>query len=210
MASSTVLIDHHHAPFQFLLTRGSVFKSVALIVLIIAGIWWFLGRKTERSIEERILQLLRSEDTCLLVTDRLTQQVIVHVDENHLLRGRRTGFVTARVRAWGGLDMSKISRSDLRKNGAVIEIIVPKPEIFDIAVESKSMRFVTKMTGIQIAHDYLKGRNLREELMRKIEETARNEIGRNTYLPPREKLLSRLNSHLGELMAELGVTIRFR
>jgi len=193
-----------HSTTQFLL------RTATAAVLIGLGVWLALGlwRLPATRVDERTtLSILRSEAMAFLVTRRLATQIVVEYEESDWL-GEWRGVLWATVRMYHGVDLKKIEASDIRREGDVIHVRLPQPELLDFCVEPGSVGVLTKSTAIPRVLSILRNGH-RRQLEQALQQRALEFAGRQGMLPTREEIVRQLNTAVSALSASTGVTIRF-
>ena len=185
--------------------------TVTVLTITAMGVWLIPKPVTPHVPEMRtVLDILRSEQVQLLVTDRLAEQVNLAVDDSTLLLGRREGFLTATVRVYYGVDVGRITPAEVEIRSYPIAVRLPEPEVIGVAVDLESIKFITKTSGLNLINDYLNNRNLREDLIRQLQRRAICQLQSRGVLPDRAALVARLNEKSGRLLAGSPVPIRFQ
>lgn len=162
------------------------------------------------SLETRALDMLRREPLRFLVTDRVVAQVVVESRGNSLVLGRREGYLIAEVSLYFGVDLGKLSREDVARDGTRLVVAVPEPEELDFAVDLDSMRYLAKRSGLQVAADWLLDRDQEAELRSRFRAAARDYLRDERLLPTREEVVGRLNESGSVVSGRLGVDVLFR
>lgn len=185
--------------------------AVTVLTITAMGVW-LISKPVTPPVPATfaILSLLRSEQVQLLVTDRLVEQINLFIDDSTLALGCRKGLLTAPARVYFGIDVAKIGPGDIDVRTVPIIVHVPEPEVIDIAVDSEAVQFMTKMSGLNVINDYLNNRNLREDLLHKLQRQAVCQLQSRGALPDRAALVARLNEQSGRLFAGSPVPIRFQ
>jgi hypothetical protein len=191
---------------------------LALVVSFTAVPTWtarWMRAKTEPTTPDwagaqaRALTVLRSDALAFLVTDRLVTQVVTSSDENSALLGRREGYLVATVRLYYGVDLEHLSPANLRREVEGIVVTVPEPRELDFAVDMPSLRFMSKRNVTMAIADWLRGRDLENELRSKLRADALAFMKSQDLIPARGSIVTRLNAWAPVLSEAVGVNVRF-
>jgi len=156
--------------------------------------------------EKTAISLLRSEAMAFLVTRRLTTQVVVeHIESSWFADWR--GVLWATVRIHYGVDLQKIGMDDIRREGDVLIVTLPEPELLDFSLVPGSVGSLSKSTAIAKIEDIMKNgqRRLLEERLR---DQALEFARQHDQMPSREQIVQQLNAAAAPLMGA-GVELRF-
>ena len=193
-----------HSTTEFLL------RTVAAALLLGLGVWLALSlwQLPATRIDERTtLSILRSEAMTFLVTRRLATQIVVEYEESDWL-GEWRGVLWATVRMYHGVDLKKIEPNDIHREGDVIFVRLPQPELLDFCVEPGSVGVLTKSTAVPKVLSILRNGH-RKQLEKALRQRALEFAGRQGMLPTREEIVWQLNTAMLALTVPAGVNIRF-
>ncbi|KPK63656.1 MAG: hypothetical protein AMK73_04970 [Planctomycetes bacterium SM23_32] len=178
--------------------------AAALLLLPRGMVQW---ERVERS----TLEFLRSEEVMFLVTDRVVTRVDVVARDGSLLMGWQEGVLIGTVEFLCGVDLNKLTAGDVRREGDRLLVTVPEPEVLQVAVDTDSLSFFEKKSGLLAVKQYLARQDTRQELTARLEERAREFISEEGLLPERADLVERLNDLVAPLLAShLSVAVEFR
>jgi hypothetical protein len=163
-----------------------------------------------KRIEAATLSILKGENLAFLVTDKLTSQITVEVDEHSPLLGRREGVLIGTVTLYYGVDVQALDASCLSQAGGRMIVRLPEPRELDFALDPASFRYITKRSGWNVVVDYVRNRDLEAELRRDIHRHALAFFAQKQLLPTRAKIVHQLNELATPLSRELGVPIVFQ
>jgi hypothetical protein len=139
------------------------------------------------------LTLLRSEPMLFLVTRRGSSQVLVHHTETRWW-GDWQGVLWATVHWRWGVDLSELTRDDLRRAGRTFVVRLPEPALLDFGIEPGSMGMLSKSTALPKLRD-LAGSGLHRQVLEDhLREAMLHFAHRHNLLPDRQELLERLNA----------------
>jgi hypothetical protein len=188
--------------------------AAVLLVAIGAGVGMWLGGRsvnplTRRTVDEKVtLSLLRSEALAFLVTRRTVTQIVVEYEESDLL-GEWRGVLWATVSWRWGVDMTRITEKDIRRQGQVIVCRLPEPQLLDFALEPGSVGFMSRSTAVPKLLDLARGGEQRRKLEECLRTRAMEFAGRQGLCPSREEVVRQLNDAAGAIRQAAGVEIRF-
>ncbi|MDD3154917.1 MAG: DUF4230 domain-containing protein [Victivallaceae bacterium] len=191
-------------------------RWILLLILLgaaAAGGFYLHMRLTVPSDERRIqatVAILRSEELAFLAVEREHTLSVVEIRENDPIFGGRHGTVMAEIAVVYGFDLKKISAKDVTvEKGRKLRIQLPPPEVLSCSVEPSSIRYYTKLSGLQFLRDQVIGRNLRDELNRELALRGIRSIRARGSLPDRAKLIRRFNFFLGPLFEKQQIKVVF-
>lgn len=156
------------------------------------------------------LKVLRSQQLAFFATDRIVTQVVVEKREDHPLLGTSECFLVGVVRYYHGLDLAKLSREAVKRDGDAVIVHVPEPKELDFGVDLESVRVISKRSGLIVIRDWASGRDHRRELRKDFAQAARAFLRREGLVPKRAEIIRRLNSYAPVLSAKLGAKVVFR
>ncbi|MFO8056963.1 MAG: DUF4230 domain-containing protein, partial [bacterium] len=163
----------------FLVALALVVLSPSISPVIKSLVAW-------QQVQEQTLEVLHREQLNFLVTDRIVTQTIVESEENNLFLGKRHGYMIAKVSLYYGVDLGKVSREDISREGTQIFISIPDPEELTFSVDLESMRYLTKRSGLQVLTDWAMDRNQKAELRSQFKGATYHFLRQEDLLPERE------------------------
>ena len=191
--------------------RGAAAMNSALWAILVIGlaaaVAVYLRQSSAKTREEATLSLLHSEPMAFLVARRCVTQIVVEVETGDWL-GNWRGVLWATVQFHYGLDLKKVRPEDVRRQGDVIIVRLPEPELLDFAVEPGSEGFLSKSTAIPKIVDLLRNGH-RREMEQRLRQRALEFAGRQGLLPEREELVRELNAAAAALGMGAPVTLLF-
>ena len=192
--------------------RYAVILLVAIVLFAVAPRVHALARSlfALRHVQTRALEILRREQLRFLVTDRVVAQVVVEADRNSPVLGKREGYLIAKAALYFGVDLGKLSKEDVVRDGKRVVVTIPEPEELEFSVDLDSMRYLTKRSGLQAATDWLLDRDQKAELRSQFRAAAHSYLRDEELLPTRQEIVGRLNEFRGVIGGSLGVEVLFR
>ena len=169
-----------------------------------------LSQPARTSPERQVFQLLRSESLSFLVTERLTSQITVEIDDSGLLMGTSNGTLTGVVRMYYGVDLGRLTPANVKMEGGGCVVVLPEPEVLDFAVDVSSLRFKTRRSLLRVIGDRLGNHDLRADLQNRFRSASDRFFREQSLLPDRSTLCARLNDHAQSWMGRVGVPVSFR
>ena len=199
-------------------TMGRVLRSLlGLLALVAVGAGVAVGLRcapkgllSTKVDLNAALTALRNEELTFLVTDRVVTQVVVERHEHSLLLGEGKGYIIGLVRFHFGLDLASLPKEAIQRDGDTLVVTVPEPKELDFSVDLRTLRYITKRSGLLAIRDWMTGANTRRELREAFHDAAQSFVRKEGLAPTREALVHRLNRYAPVLKARLGVTVRFR
>ena len=195
---------------RFLLRLLSGFILVAAVVtaaFVAASRWWNPGPVSP---ERQVYNLLKSDAMAFLVTQRLTSQITVEVDESSLWLGSSRGTLTGIVRMYYGVDLEQLTPGSVHREGDVCVVDLPEPAVLDFAVDVGTLSFRTERSILQIVGDRLRGHDLRGDLQTRFRSAAEAYFREQELMPDRATLCARLTEHSESWSGRVGAEVRFR
>lgn len=198
------------------LPGAKIITGLLWVVLLAGLLAWLVLRflpsvadlKPQTQVEEHIsLSVLHSETLAFLVTRRNVMQVVVEHGESNWL-GQWRGVLWAVVTLRHGVDLTKITAQDIRRDGGVTIVKLPEPEVLDFALEPGSIGFLAKSTAVPKVEDLLHNGH-RQLLEDRLRQSALEFVRQRDLLPTRAELVDQLNDAVGLLASEGGVRLRF-
>ena len=185
-----------------------------LWTIILAGAtFWIVANYLAPSLpgsvveEETTLSILRSQALTFLVTRRTAAQIVVEHQESNWA-GEWRGVLWAAVNIHYGIDLAKIQAKDIRRNGNVAFVTLPKPEVLDFSIEPGSVGVMSKSTAVPKIDDLLHNSH-RRVLEGRLRQAALDFAQQRNLLPTRDELIKQLNDAVSLLASEGGVRLRF-
>ncbi|MCY2929710.1 MAG: DUF4230 domain-containing protein [Planctomycetota bacterium] len=190
---------------------GKVIARMGWAVLIVglASAVFFLWRYVQTSrtdVERTTLSLLRSEAVKFLVVRKTTLQVVVQYEEEDWL-GHWRGVLWGVAEMLYGIDLDKVTPSDLRRDGDTILVRLPEPRLLAFSVEPGSIDMMTKSTAAPKIADLLHNgqRKLLEERFR---QRAMEFATGHDLTPGKAEIVRELNQAVA-LFRSSGFRVRF-
>ncbi len=142
--------------------------------------------------DKETLSVLKSEAMAFLVTRRTTTQLVIEHSESGLL-GEWDGVYWVTVRWLWGVDMSKLSEKDLRREGNKIICRLPDPELLEFAPKLETEKFYSKSTFIPKIREIFTGGQL-QVLRDRLEQEAGRFAREQNLCPTRAEIAAQLNA----------------
>ncbi|MCY2928608.1 MAG: DUF4230 domain-containing protein [Planctomycetota bacterium] len=157
-------------------------------------------------VERTTLSLLKSEPVRILVVRRTTTQIVVEYEEENWL-GHWQGVLWGVVQMHYGIDLDKVSKADLRRDGETVVVALPEPQLLTFTVEPGSVGLMTKSTAAPKIADMLHNghRRLLEERLR---ERAMEFAKGHDLMPSKAQIVRELNEAVASF-GDSGLKIRF-
>ena len=183
-----------------------------VLVVVLAAVILHLARTRlggalvpPRAVSEKVtLSVLKSEAMAFLVTRRTVTQIVVEHEESDWL-GQWRGVLWATVNWRWGVDLGKLQDKDLRREGDVTYVRLPRPEMLDFAVEPGSIGWMTRATAVPKVMDFARGGEHQRKLQQRLAEQARKFAADQELCPTRQDMVRQLNG----TMKVLGKAIQF-
>jgi len=179
-----------------------------ILILIIIALVWFITKPKATKISST-LEVLHSEQLTFLVTEKIVTQVVVNIDKSHWLTGVDKALVYTTVTMYYGVDLEKITESNLNQVDDTVYITLPEPELLDISVDLSNMQMFETRSGLVRIGDFITGNNNSLELIGNFETSARNFAKENGLIPSREKIIMQLNNFSTIFITQTGLIIIF-
>ena len=173
-------------------------------------VWKQIPQLSCVSPERQVFQLLRSESLSFLVTERLTSQITVEVDESSLWLGSSRGTLTGIVRMYYGVDLRSLKTETIRMEGGSCVVDLPEPEVLDFAGDVATLTFRTQRSILQVLGVRIRDHDLRADLQNRFRSAAESFFREQSLLPDRAALCARLNEHAQSWAGKVGVPVSFR
>lgn len=184
---------------------GSRPAAVALWAVLLAGLGvamavLLMGLRSPTSHDKTTLSVLRSEALAFLVTRRTTTQIVVEHFESQW-SGEWRGVLWCTVSWRWGVDLKKVSSSDIRSQEDMTIVRLPEPELLDFAMSPGSVGFISKSTAVPKLLDFARGDFQRQLLEQKVRQRAMQFALDEQLLPSRSQIVQQLNetARLAEL-----------
>lgn len=201
-------------------SKSIILRLTCVVILLGLGVWIgssLFGRRggvieamlPQRTVDERVtLSVLRSEAMTFLVTRRTTTQIVVEHKEADWL-GQWQGVLWATVNWTWGADLSKLTEKDLRREGDVVLVRLPEPQLLDFAIVPGSENFFSKATVVPKLQEFFRTGQQQKTLHDQIRDRA-VEFARDQKLSPtRDEMIRQLNETTTALKKATGLEIRF-
>jgi len=158
--------------------------------------------------QKATLSVLQSEQLVFLVTRRSKTQIVIEHRESDWA-GEWRGILWATVSWRYGVDMKKLSLSDIRGDGQMTVIHLPDPELLDFALEPGSVGLMSKSTAVPKLQDFFMGGTQRQLLESQLREHALEFAQDQSLLPTRKEIVDQLNAASALLEKAAGSRLQF-
>ena len=186
-----------------------------LWMVILAGVaFWVVVNALGLSLRETVvderttLSILRSRPMLFLVTRQIRTQIVIDHRESNWV-GQWRGVLWGTVTISHGVDVNEIKDEDLRREGKVVFVRIPKPRLLSFAVEPGSVGFMSKATAAPKLQDWLDGGGHRRQLEKRLHDQAMAFAREHDMLPDRSQIVEQLNDAAADLAKTVGIRIRF-
>ena len=169
--------------------------SILITVLILCCIALSLSGK-DRGKVKSIVTVLKSEPLQFLVSRRIRSTVALEKEEKSTIWGNRNGLLLAEVTVYYGFDLSRLTDKDVKIKKDKTVVTLGEPTILTVSVDTDSMRFFTKMSGLQYLKDKIEGTSLEKEMLKDFSTASRKYFIDRNLLPEREEMLKDLQRQL--------------
>lgn len=202
------------------MSKSFILRLIAAVVLLGTGAWIgssLMGRPggmfdavlPKRTVDEKVtLSVLRSEALTFLVTRRTTTQIVVEHREADWL-GQWQGVLWATVNWTWGVDLSKLTEKDLRREGEVIFVRLPEPQMLDFGIEPGSQNFFSKSTVVPKLQEVFNTGQQQKILQDEIHARSMSFARDNKLCPTREQMVRQLNETTSAFKKATGMELRF-
>ena len=190
-----------------LLSGFILVAAVVTAAFVAASRWWSPGPVSP---ERQVYNLLKSDALVFLVTERLTSQITVEVDESSLWLGSSRGTLSGIVRMYYGVDLEQLTPGSVHREGDVCVVDLPEPAVLDFALDIGTLSFRTERSILQIVGDRLGNHDLRADLQNRFRSASDRFFREQSLLPDRSTLCARLNEHAQSWSAKVGAPVSFR
>jgi len=184
----------------------------AIITLLLICAVAFLAPRSRAPCEtesrELVVHVLRSLPRFFLVLQSEESLVFSHCDRSTWLLGARRGQSVISVRVHWGVDLQKITQSDVSVANRDVRIRLPNPEILEIAPDMQTWRYTGKRSGLHLIADAARGTSLEQQLMRDGAVEIR-QLRTNGFGLDKDVMLARVNRQAGKLFEGTGLNVRF-
>ena len=169
--------------------------SILITILILCCIALSLSGKNEGKVKS-VVTVLQSEPLQFLVCRKITSTVAVEKEEKSSVWGNRNGLLLAEVTVYYGFDLSELSDDDvkIKKDKTIVKL--GEPTILSLSVDTSSMRFFTKMSGLQYFKDKVEGNSLEKEMLKEFSIASRRYFVERNFFPERDEMLKDLQRQL--------------
>ena len=169
--------------------------SLLITVLILLCIMLATSGKRESKIKS-VVTILQSEAMSFLVSRKITSTVAMEKVEKSTVWGNRNGLLLAEVTVFYGFDLKRLNEKNVKIKGEKTIVDLGEPAILTLSVDTGSMRFFTKMSGLQYFKDRLEGNSLEKEMIKEFSIAAKRYFHDRKLLPSREIMLKELQMQL--------------
>ena len=169
--------------------------SILITVLILLCIMLATNGKREGKVK-KVVTILQSEPMQFLVCRKIVSTVAVEKEEQSTVWGSRNGLLLGEVTVYYGFNLSKLNDKSVKENGEKMIVFMGEPEILTISVDTGSMRFFTKMSGLQYLKDRIEGNSLEKEMLNEFSSAAGRYFVDRKLLPERDEMLKTLQRQL--------------
>ncbi len=142
------------------------------------------------------------------MTKRVSTQIVVEHTESNMW-GQWRGVLWATVSWLYGVDMSKLTEKDLRRDGDAIIVHLPEPQWLEFNIVPGSENFVSKSTAMPKMVEFFNTGQQQKVLHDRIRDTAQKFARDQKLCPTREELVRQLNDAAAPLKKAAGVELRF-
>lgn len=169
--------------------------SILITVLILCCIALSLSGKNRGKVNS-VVSVLKSEPMQFLVCRKITSTVAMEKEEKSTIWGNRNGLLLAEVTVFYGFDLSKLTDDSVKIQKDKTIVNLGEPSILTLSVDTDSMRFFTKMSGLQYFKDKFEGTSLEKEMLKEFSNASRKYFVDRNLLPAREEMLKELQRQL--------------
>lgn len=183
---------------------------VLLIALVLIFFLFYLLTKPKKPQVTSALEILHSDQLTFLVTEKIVTQVVVNIDNSHWLTGTDKALLYTVVTMYYGVDLEKISETNITQSGDSIFIDIPDPEFLDMSVDLNNLQIYESRSGLTRLKDIIMSDNKTIELLGEFENAARILAQEQDMIPTREQILYQLNDFSPLFSSQLDCVIIFR
>ena len=169
--------------------------SVLITFLILCCIALSLSGKDKGKVQS-VISVLKSEPVQFLVCRKVTSTVAMEKEEKSTIWGNRNGLLLAEVTVFYGFDLSRLDDDSVKIQKDRTIVYLGEPEILTLSVDTSSMRFFTKMSGLQYFKDKMEGASLEKEMLKEFSMASRRYFVDRNLLPARAEMLKELQRQL--------------
>lgn len=169
--------------------------SLLITVLILLCIMLATSGKRESKVKS-IVTILKSEPMQFLVCRKIISTVAMEKEEKSTIWGNRNGLLLAEVTVFYGFDLSRLTDKSIKISGEKTIVNLGEPSILTISIDTGSMRFFTKMSGLQYFKDKVEGNSLEKEMLKEFSVASKRYFHDRKLLPSREEMLKELQQQL--------------
>ena len=175
--------------------RHHIAISILITVLILCCIALSFSGKNKGRVSS-VVTILKSEPMQFLVSRKITSTVAVEKEEQSTLWGSRSGLLLAEVTVFYGFDLSRLSDDDIKIKQDKTVVNLGEPSILTLSVDTSSIRFFTKMSGLQYLKDKFEGTSLEKELLKDFNLASKKYFVDRKLLPKRSEMIRDLQRQL--------------
>ena len=169
--------------------------SLLITMLILFCIMLATSGKRESKVKS-VVNILKSEPIQFLVCRKVTSTVAMEKEEQSTVWGNRNGLLLAEVTVFYGFDLSKLTEKLVKIKEDKTIVYLGEPSILTLSVDTGSMRFFTKMSGLQYFKDRVEGNSLEKEMLKEFSMAAKRYFVDRNLLPEREEMIRDLQRQL--------------
>jgi hypothetical protein len=158
--------------------------------------------------DKATLAILRSEAMSFLGTRRTATQIVVEHEESNWL-GEWNGVLWATVSWQWGVDLSKLTEKDIRRDGEKVICHLPEPELLAFVPDFDSIRFMSKSTAVPKILNFFRDGYQRKVLESKLREQAMKFADEQGLRPSRQEIVRQLNDAVAVWKTAAGIDIQF-
>jgi hypothetical protein len=158
--------------------------------------------------EKVTLSVLKSEAMSFLVTRRTTTQLVVEHSESNLF-GEWDGVYWVTVRWNWGVDLTKLSEKDLRREGDKIICRLPEPELLEFTPLLDSEGFFSRSTFVPKIKEIFNNGQQRATLRALLIKKATKFADEQHLRPSRRQIADQLNSSSSFIKKAAGAEVVF-
>ena len=198
--------------------KNMLIKLGLLVALVVAtgfvSVWKFGHKEQGTGVfdtkvnEKMTLSVLKSEAMSFLVTRRTTTQLVVEYGETNLF-GDWNGVYWVTVRWNWGVDLSKLTEKDLRREGDKIVCHLPEPELLEFTPLLDTEGFFSKSTFVPKVQEIFNGGQQRATLRALLVQKAMKFADEEHLRPSRGQIAEQLNNSSSFIKKAAGTDVVF-
>ena len=198
--------------------KNMLIKLGLLVALVVAtgfvSVWKFGHKEQGTGVfdtkvnEKMTLSVLKSEAMSFLVTRRTTTQLVVEHDESSIFGGW-DGVYWVTVRWNWGVDLSKLTEKDLRREGDKIVCHLPEPELLEFVPVLDSEGFYSRSSLLPKIKEMFNGGQQRATLRALLMQKAMKFADEEHLRPSRRQIADQLNSSSSFIKKAAGADVVF-